>query len=397
MKIPGEKVESFDTTFSIPITKSYPYGPSKFSINVVDDDNSQTVKAYKFKVRKPKKQSSLAPVLSLSTKSPINKYYYGDSITLSISSATKTGINVIYFLESRKTVFVKIPGETVESFDTTLNLPITPSYPNGLSEFSVSMIDDDNTQTIETYEFEVLQNNVPEKEAQSLPLLSLGTISSTDKYFYGDSITFLISANAKAGINTIDYISKSTSPLYKNSPNETINNFDTTLNFSVPLSYPPGLAEIRFILLDNDGVEVSKTYRYEILAKKISNEQDLAWQRIGGGVATGLNNFGLSWELNSNKYVIIKKNAVKLVKLSQETYRNVKSFGALKVAIDSKRDQDEILEISVIPAQKEYKDLIIGTQTNSKTYYMIKVNSATVVTTDIGSTINIVGNFKRSL
>ena len=238
---------------------------------------------------------------------------------------------------------------------------------------------------------------VEEEEPNAAPVLSLSTSLDEDKYYYEDTIKLAISATAEAGINVINLISSKTDPVYTKTPGETVNSKDITVNITIESSFPIGTNEFSVSVVDDDNQETTEVFKYEVLGTKISDEQSFTWQRIGTADATGgLDDLGLTWNSNTATYAIIKKGAEKLVRLSSENYEALTTSEDLKTTIDDGEDVDEIQEVSA-QSNSEYDDLVIGTQTDTETYYIIKINSSTVETGSVGTTITIYGNYKGNL
>lgn len=126
----------------------------------------------------------------------------------------------------------------------------------------------------------------------------------------------------------------------------------------------------------------------------LSAEKAFVWERTGGGVGTGLSDFGLEWRTNGDgKHAIVRKdNATKLVQLTAAQWSSIKTKAVLQDAVDKASGIDQYTGVSA-EATKEYND-VLGVL-HGGTYYFLNIKKGTVNNTPAGTIITINGNYKN--
>ncbi len=169
--------------------------------------------------------------------------------------------------------------------------------------------------------------------------------------------------------------------------------FDT--DFTMPVTMA-GEAVVKFTVTDKKGENASKSIKItaEEATTALSDPMDFTWKRVGTN-ATGLDMFGLKWKQNVTRATvaqIVKDGATKLVKFPAPQAWMVKDQETLKGAIDQLPDMDKYEGISTTKAS-DY-DEVLGVVYND-TYYILHITKATVESATAGTTISIMGQYKK--
>ncbi len=129
----------------------------------------------------------------------------------------------------------------------------------------------------------------------------------------------------------------------------------------------------------------------------LSEAAAFSFKRVGGQEATGdLTKFGLKWPANvmaATNVSLQKDGASKFVELSAADWKGITTKEALKEAIDKASDMTSYTGINADKGQ-DY-DIVLGT-INKDVYYILHVTKTTLSTdTTIGTTIEIIGEYKN--
>ncbi len=210
----------------------------------------------------------------------------------------------------------------------------------------------------------------------------------------GDSVTFTIDLSSENTLATFQAMSSSADIEMANGSKTFTATSDETVNVTVKVkesAAPNSPITITFTVTDQDK---QSSIQRVILPEGLSEAKDFTWQRIGNAAATGLEVFGLTWPLNTSTNAVIKKGATKFVELPAGSWASIKSFNALKSAIDAATDMERWEKVSATDASKTY-DFTLGTIKDSN-YFLIHVTNSTVVIESTGSAnITIKGQYKE--
>ena len=129
--------------------------------------------------------------------------------------------------------------------------------------------------------------------------------------------------------------------------------------------------------------------------RDLSNPAAFTFTRSGSNAATGdPSMFGLKWTSNDAtravSAILKKDSANKLVQLKSSDWNSIKTYNALKEAIEAGTDMENFAGVSA-DKSSDY-DIVLGIQ-DGEVYYMLHITSASVSTADAGTTIVINGQF----
>jgi len=210
----------------------------------------------------------------------------------------------------------------------------------------------------------------------------------------GDSVTFTIDLSSENTLASFQALSSSSEVEIENGSKSFTATSDETVNVTVKVkeSATPNTAITLTFTVTDQGKQSS--VQRVVIPEGLSEAKDFTWQRIGNATATGLEKFGLTWTQNTSTNAVIKKGATKFVELSVGSWTGIKSFSALKSAIDAATDMDKWEKVSATDASKTY-DLTLGTIKDNN-YFLIHVTNSTVVIETTGSAnITIKGQYKE--
>ncbi len=149
---------------------------------------------------------------------------------------------------------------------------------------------------------------------------------------------------------------------------------------------------------DNDNQTTSRNF--EIMADAsvmLTAAIDHTWRSEGANPATGLDMFGLKWEINIEKAFFVKieiDDAEKFVRLNESDWDDIQTYDELVAAVD---EADAIQSYEDVSAGQDgtYND-VLATEYNGE-YYLILVESADVSVDNTGTTVVIDIDYKTAL
>lgn len=138
---------------------------------------------------------------------------------------------------------------------------------------------------------------------------------------------------------------------------------------------------------------------FEIMADAsvmLTDPIDHTWRSAGANPATGLDMFGLKWEVNIEKAFFVKieeGDADKFVRLGDSDWDNIQTYDELVAAVD---EADAIQSYEDVSAGQDgtYND-VLATKYNDE-YYLILVESADVSVDNTGTTVVIDIDYKTA-
>lgn len=158
-----------------------------------------------------------------------------------------------------------------------------------------------------------------------------------------------------------------------------------------------GMTSYTFSIEDKLGTTRSVTFDVTVEASEsntpLTDPQNFTWYRAGGGVGTGLSQFGLKWTSNSTTSAIIAINeGTKMVTLTNNDWVIIATQEELGIAVDNGTEITQYTGVSV-QQSGTYSD-VLGVDYNG-TYYILKIEQSTVTTSDSGTNVTILGEYKK--
>jgi len=157
------------------------------------------------------------------------------------------------------------------------------------------------------------------------------------------------------------------------------------------------LSKIEVVTKVIDGEESSNFITIESTAREfLAAAEAFEWVRAGGAAGTGLAQFGLEWESNTATSAIIKSNAAtKLYLLNDEAWSSIETVGQLTAAINATNEIVDYRDVSATGNRPSYNDAVLAVNKDGLgEYYIIKINSSSVTTGNVGTTITVIGDYK---
>ena len=238
----------------------------------------------------------------------------------------------------------------------------------------------------------------PEVEKNPPTITFTSPVSDTIDVFIGDSIDFEIELTAEDGLKSLLALSSVAGVELLNFDQDfNGTSYESVTVTAVLTESVEADAEIviSFVVSDNSkSVNAQKVLIAKVKATPLSEAADFTWQRTGAPAATGLTEFGLSWESNGadGKFAIIKKDADKFVILDPAQWTTITSLEALKAAVDAADNVESWKGVSA-EASGSY-DFTLGTIKND-TYYLIHITNGEVKSVTAGTQITITGQYKK--
>jgi len=157
------------------------------------------------------------------------------------------------------------------------------------------------------------------------------------------------------------------------------------------------ISKIEITAVVIDGETTTGTINFTVNAwEDLSAASAFEWKRIGGANGTGLAQFGLLWTDNTSSIAIIKSNAAtKLYVLDIEDWNSIQTVGQLVAAIAATEEVIDYRDISVSSPSKTYDNAVLAVNKDGLgEYHIIKINSSTVATGGVGTTVTVIGESK---
>lgn len=180
-------------------------------------------------------------------------------------------------------------------------------------------------------------------------------------------------------------------------------------NWTVVVTFPTKVDDkynfdvkaLKVIATTKDGGEATEVFNMpakEPEEPEVKDELEAAkkfeWKRVGSNPATGLEEFGLAWTLNSNMFAIVKKDkAAKFVELDAKAWTEITTKTALAEAIETAAAIEEYKGVSSTEAVKVY-DVVLAVK-NGDVCYMIHITQSKVLPSPKGTEIIITGQSKK--
>lgn len=157
-----------------------------------------------------------------------------------------------------------------------------------------------------------------------------------------------------------------------------------------------GMTSYTFTIEDKLGTTRSVTFDVTVepdeSSTPLSEEMDFTWYREGGGVGTGLGQFGLKWTSNSTTSAIIAINdGTKMVSLTNNDWITIATQEELADVIDAGTEITQYTGVSVVVSDT-YSD-VLGVH-YGEDYYILRIEQGTVQTSDAGTNVTILGKYK---
>lgn len=156
-----------------------------------------------------------------------------------------------------------------------------------------------------------------------------------------------------------------------------------------------GTTDYTFTVTDGIGLSATVTFTVNVISASstLSNPSNFEWTRIGGANGTGLAQFGLQWTDNStNNAIVAISGDTEMYALPESAWNDITTQEELASAIASATSISQYTNVSVTESGT-YND-VLGVMHN-ETAYLINVQQGTVSTGPLGTTINILGQYKQ--
>lgn len=163
-----------------------------------------------------------------------------------------------------------------------------------------------------------------------------------------------------------------------------------------------GVTNYTFTVTSDDGTQTSVSFDVTVeMSSEVLETFDFTWVRDGANPATGLDQFGLEWDLNTTggNAIVSQDEATVFVALTQSVWDNVDTKEQLTEAIvDSENNgnsfpNDRYTGISTVEATESYNDFL-GVIYDDEPF-IIYVQSSVVNTGTSGSEITVNGEYKN--
>lgn len=157
-----------------------------------------------------------------------------------------------------------------------------------------------------------------------------------------------------------------------------------------------GMTSYTFSIEDKLGTTRSVTFdvTVESSGTPLSDPTDFTWYRAGGGVGTGLGQFGLKWTSNTTTTAVVAINAgTKMVTLTNDDWVNIDTQEELATAIDAGTEISQYTGVSV-EAGATYSD-VLGVHYGDD-YFILKIMEGIVqITPNDGTNVTILGQYRE--
>jgi len=182
---------------------------------------------------------------------------------------------------------------------------------------------------------------------------------------------------------------------------KTIDSFDPKTSYNLKQEITDITEEIKVRVSVDNGTETSSTLTIKITSGGVDPEPDpvldaeadFTWTRVGGGSATGLDTYGLTWSSQDGSFITVKPlTNAKLIELTTADLSSITTKEALQEKVDGVTTG--LTEYKKIPMGNKTVDLVIATKTADNVYYLINVKS----TTDDGATTptrKVIGKYRK--
>ena len=177
-------------------------------------------------------------------------------------------------------------------------------------------------------------------------------------------------------------------------PNANDNIYQDTIAFDAGLNF--GITSYTFTVTDDAGMSSSVTFDVDVesATTDLSSPNPFTWTRVGGAAATGLEQFGLKWELNTGGFAIVAINSgTTMIQLPSAAWTNITTQEDLQEAIENGNPITTYDDVST--TQGATYDDVLAVETAAGMNYLLHITSSTVTTSNAGTTITISGESKN--
>ena len=224
----------------------------------------------------------------------------------------------------------------------------------------------------------------------------------------GDQLEF--AWESRKGDNNIKTFSLSMSGAYSTTQLTTYNNNE--LPYTVKsgdksiyvdtISFPSAginLGTTNYTFTSSDGTNSkSVSFNVTVVAAQgettpLTNPEDFQWKRVAGSDAQGPEQFGLKYSSNDGGKAIVAVNGATMYQLASTSWTTLNTQEDLAAVMASSTEITKYTGVDVVQASKTYNDVLAVNYNNVN--YLIHITKSTVEVSGAGSTVIIIGQYKK--